>query len=116
MIRRAAGDGVKKAAVLSHARDNAQTIERQLKKRGIDCSLFVVPGAAQANQAGDRELLQSLYRSQAEKLGDGFDAVILGHISADDVDFGEACGRVYRSGKLCAQEIERVLERKGEKA
>lgn len=116
MIRRAAGDGVKKAAVLSHARDNAQTIERQLKKRGIDCSLFVVPGAAQANQAGDRELLQSLYRSQAEKLGDDFDAVILGHISADDVDFGEACGRVYRSGKLCAQEIERVLERKGEKA
>lgn len=116
MIAHVAEDGVKKAAVLTHALDNGQTIERQLKKCGVDCRIFVIPDAARANQAGDRALLQSLYRSQAEKLGDEFDAVVLGHISADDVEFGQTQGRVYRSGRLCVEEIERILERKGEKA
>lgn len=103
-------DKVQKAAILSHAEDNAQTIERQLKKRGIDCSIFVVPQAAQANQAGDRKLLSDLYRGQAEKIQDSFEAIVLGHISADNVDFGAVQNRIYRSGQLCIEEINRVLE------
>lgn len=107
-------DGVKKVAILSHAEDNALTIERQLKKNGVDCSIFVVPGAAQASQAGNRRLLLELYRRQAEKIQNSFDTIALGHISADNVNFGEVQSRIYRSGRLCIEKINHVLEEKGE--
>lgn len=109
MARKVWKDGVKRAAVLSHARDNAQTVERRLHKYGVNCELFVIPGAAEANRKGDREKLGELYREAAGRLGDGFDGIVLAHISADRIEFPGCCLPVYRSGELCIREINEIL-------
>lgn len=98
MIQRIWQDGCKRVAVFSHAPDNAQTIERQLAKKGIECSLFVMPGGEEAS-----------FRQQAESLSESFDGLALAHISADRMKFPDVHIPVYRSGELCIKKIDQIL-------
>ncbi|MGM9668240.1 MAG: aspartate/glutamate racemase family protein [Faecousia sp.] len=107
MVRRIAADGCGKVAILSHAGDNAETIRRRLEAYGVDCGIFVVPGAREV--MGDREAFAALFEKTAASLPGEYDAIALGHISADDIPFEGVKQRVYRSGRECIREINRVL-------
>lgn len=98
MIQKICQDGCKRVAVFSHAPDNARTIERQLVKQGIKCSLFVIPSGEEAD-----------FLRQARNLDDSFDGLALAHISADRMQFSDVQIPVYRSGELCIRRIDQTI-------
>lgn len=109
MIEKLVADNRKHVIVLSHARDNAETIERQLAKKNIAADLFVIPGAGDANRSGDKKKLEILYRDQIVQLDDKYDAIVLAHISADDIQIPNEIVPIYRSGAICIEKMNQVL-------
>ena len=120
MVRRIAADGCGKVAILSHAADTAETkiAKFHLETKGmtdrhrlgayrLDCGFFVVPGARVV--IGDSEAFAALFEKTAASLPGEYDAIALGHITADDIPFEGVKQRVYRPGRECIRETKRVL-------
>lgn len=112
MIRQILADGRKKVAVLSHTPINAGTIRRRLLAEcpEMEVALFPVDGAAEAFNSGRTGEFQALMQAGAAAIPAGFDAVALGHISAEDVDLSALAIPVYRTGSACIQAIETILK------
>lgn len=114
MIQKVLSDGKKKIAVLSHTPINAMTIRRRLLAEDptLDVSLFPVAGAADAFASGDIAAYHSLMKAAAEGISSDFDAIVLGHISAEDVDFSQVRLPVYLTGSNCIAAMEAILSGK----
>lgn len=113
MICRLLRDGCRKIAVLSHASVNAETIRRRLLAEDptLTVSLFPVDGAADAFNDGRTDDFHSLMRNGAMRIPDGFDAIALGHISAENVDFSGISLPVYKTGESCVTAVrEEILK------
>ena len=115
MIQSILADGRKRVAVLSHSPINASTIKRRLlaEDPSMEVELFPTDGAEQAFQKGNLEEFGRLMRQNAEQIPESFDALILGHISAERLDLSHCAVPVYRTGECCIREIHAIL--KGEK-
>lgn len=111
MIQKVLADGKKKIAVLSHTPINAMTIQRRLlaEDSSLEVALFSVAGAADAFNAEDISTYHSLMKAAAEGISKDFDAIVLGHISAEDVDFSQVSLPVYKTGANCIAAMEAVL-------
>lgn len=112
VIQRVLADGKKKIAVLSHTPINAMTIRRRLLAENpqVQVELFPVAGAGDAFNAGRLEEFRALMKAGAEAIPEGFDAIVLGHISAEEVDFSQVKTPVYPTGCWCIEAIEKILE------
>ena len=93
MIQEIVRDGRRKAAVLSHSAVNAKTVGRMLESCGIKHEVFVTDH----------------FLETALGLSEEFDAIALGHITADRIAFDGVKTPIYRSGVSCVKEIKRVL-------
>lgn len=111
MIQKVLADGKKKIAVLSHTPINAMTIQRRLlaEDPSLEVALFPVAGAADALNAGDIAAYHSLMKAAAEGISEDFDTIVLGHISAEDVDFSQVSLPVYKTGANCIAAMEAAL-------
>ena len=114
MIQKVLSDGRKRIAVLSHTSINAMTIQRRLlaEDPALEVALFPVAGAADAFAAGDITAYHSLMKAAAERISTDFDAIVLGHISAEDVDFSQVRLPVYPTGSNCIAAMEAILSGK----
>ena len=117
MIRKVLADKKKRIAVLSHTPINAGTIRRRLLAEDptVAVELFPVDGAGDAFAAGDYERYHALMKAGAEAIPEGFDAIVLGHISAEHVDFSEVRTPIYSTGSACVSAIEEALKNAGGK-
>ena len=113
MIQNVLRDGKKDIAVLSHTPINAMTIERRLKAEdpSVSVSLFPVEGAADAFNGGDLAKFNALMKAAAEAIPSSFDAIALGHISAENVDFSGVKLPVYKCGESTIQTVNAILNK-----
>ncbi len=111
MIQKVLADGKKKIAVLSHTPINAMTIRRRLlaEDPSLEVSMFPVEGAAEVFGPGDLATYHKLLKEAAEAIPADFDAIVLGHISAENVDFSRVSLPVYRTGANCIAAMEKIL-------
>lgn len=111
MIQKVLADGKKKIAVLSHTPINAMTIRRRLlaEDPSLEVSMFPVEGAAEVFGSGDMATYHKLLKEAAEAIPADFDAIVLGHISAENVDFSRVSLPVYRTGANCIAAMEKIL-------
>lgn len=114
MIQKVLADGKKNIAVLSHTPINAMTIQRRLlaEDPSLNVALYPVEGAADAFNSGDLTTFRSLMKAAAERIPQDFDAIVLGHISAEDVDFSQVRLPVYPTGANCIAAMETILSQK----
>lgn len=107
MVQRIAADGRKRVAILTHAADNGETIQRRLAHFGIESMVFVVPITKEAMDNPQEKT--TCFEACAANIEDRFDCIALGHISADDIRFAGLSIPVYRSGRECVAEIKKYL-------
>lgn len=114
MIQKVLQAGHKRIAVLSHTPINAMTIKRRLLAENpeLEVDLFPVEGAADLFGQGKMAAYHALMAEQAEQIPAGYDAVMLGHISAEGADFSNISIPVYRTGSACIECIEKILNMK----
>ena len=111
MIQKVLQAGHKRIAVLSHTPINAMTIRRRLLAENpeLEVDLFPVEGAADLFAQGKIAEYHALMAQRAEQVFAGYDAMMLGHISAEDADFSAVSIPVYRTGSACIEQIEKIL-------
>lgn len=111
MIQKLLADGRRKIAVLSHTPINASTISRRLLAEDptLEVELFPVAGAGDAFNSGNMDEFHRLMRAGALAIPQGFDAIALGHISAENVDFSGIATPIYKTGACCVEAIRSIL-------
>lgn len=114
MIQQVLADRRRRVAVLSHTPINAATIRRRLlaEDPGLTVDLFPVAGAAEDFNQGRIPEFQAKMRAGALAIPQGYDAIVLGHISAENADFSGIDTPVYRTGSACVAYIEAQLKDK----
>ena len=112
MIQKVLKDGRKKVAVLSHTQINAMTIQRRLQAEdpSIEVDLYPVEGAADDMNEGRQESFSARMRAGALAIPADYDAIVLGHISAENVDLSGIDTPVYRTGEACVEAIRAALK------
>lgn len=108
MVEAVAAAGHRRVAVLSHAGVNAMTIRRRLQAHGLEADTFVAEGAEAAMAAEDGAGFAHAMQSVARDIR-GYDAIALGHITAERVDFSSAAVPVYRCGEWCISAVRKAL-------
>ena len=66
-------------------------------------------GAGDAFNSGNMEEFHRLMRAGALAIPQGFDAIALGHISAEHVDFSGIATPIYKTGACCVEAIRSIL-------
>lgn len=113
MIQQVLKDGHKRIAVLSHTEINAATIQRRLLAENPDLvvDLYPAAGASDLFNAGRIPEYHACLAEKAASIPEDYDAIMLGHISAEDVDLSAIQVPVYRTGAACIRMIEELLNK-----
>lgn len=113
MIQKILAAGHKRVAVLSHTPINAFTIQRRLLAECPDMTvdLYPVEGAAEAFQANDLPAFRALMRDAALRIPNQYDAIALGHISSENVDFTGVAMPIYKTGECCIEAVRDLLSK-----